>query len=76
VKYVSPRIYSHSVVQFNKETMRPEKYSLPFCFRNNRIEYCLGFDIRDDTCHFTFSENDTSPGLISVGLGNLRFNSL
>ena len=76
VKYVSPRIYSHSVVQFNKETMRPEKYSLPFCFRNNRIEYCLGFDIRDDMCHFTFSENDTSPGLISVGLGNLRFNSL
>lgn len=76
VKYVSPRIYSHSVVQFNRDTMRPERYTLPFCFRNNRIEYCLGFDIRDDVCAFTFSENDTAPGLITVPLGNLRFLSL
>jgi tetratricopeptide (TPR) repeat protein len=76
VKYVSPRIYSHSVVQFNRDTMRPERYTLPFCFRNNKIEYCLGFDIRDDVCAFTFSENDTSPGLITVPLGNLRFVSL
>ena len=76
VKYVSPRIYSHSVVQFNRTTMRPEQYSLPFCFRATKIEYCLGFDIRDDVCCFTFSENDTSPGMITVPLGNLRFVSM
>ena len=76
VKYVTPRIYSHSVVQFNKETMRPEQYSLPFCFRANRIEYCLGFDIRGNDCCFIFSENDTSPGMIQIPFGNLRFVAL
>jgi tetratricopeptide (TPR) repeat protein len=76
VKYVTPRIYSHSVVQFNRDTMRPEKYTLPFCFRNTKIEYCLGFDIRDQVCAFTFSENDTAPGLITVPLHHLRFVSL
>jgi tetratricopeptide (TPR) repeat protein len=76
VKYVSPRIYSHSVVQFNRETMRPEQYSLPFCFRTNRIEYCLGFHIRDDVCCFVFSENDTAPGMIHVPLANLQFVSM
>jgi hypothetical protein len=75
VKYVTPRIYSHSVVQFNRNTMRPEQYTLPFCFRNNKIEYCLGFDIRNDVCCFTFSENDTAPGMITVPLANLRFQS-
>lgn len=76
VKYVTPRIYSHSVVQFNRDTMRPERYTIPFCFRNNRIEYCLGFDIRGDICSFTFSENDTAPGLLQVPLSHLRFLSL
>jgi tetratricopeptide (TPR) repeat protein len=73
VKYVTPRIYSHSVVQFNRDTMRPEQYTLPFCFRNNRIEYCLGFDIRNDICCFAFSENDSTPGMIHVPMQNLRF---
>jgi tetratricopeptide (TPR) repeat protein len=76
VKYVTPRIYSHAVVQFNRNTMRPERYTLPFCFRANRIEYCLGFDIRGDVCTFTFSENDTAPGLLQVPLRHLRFVSL
>jgi hypothetical protein len=76
VKYVTPRVYSHSVVQFNRNTMRPERYTLPFCFRNNRIEYCLGFDIRNDVCTFTFSENDTAPGLLQLPLSHLRFMSL
>ena len=76
VKYVTPRIYSHSVVQFNRNTMRPEQYSLPFCFRNNKIEYCLGFDIQGGSCTFTFSENDTSPGMITLPLSHLRFVSM
>jgi len=76
VKYVSPRIYSHSVVQFNKSTMRPEQYSLPFCFRTNTIEYCLGFDIQGGVCCFVFSENDTSPGMITIPLQHLRFVSM
>jgi len=76
VKYVTPRVYSHSVIQFNRDTMRPERYTLPFCFRANRIEYCLGFDIHNDVCSFTFSENDTAPGLLQLPLSHLRFLSL
>ena len=72
VKYVSPRIYSHAVLQFNKQ-MRLEQYTLPFCFRNNKIEYCLGFHIKNDTCFFVFSENDSSPGTMQVPLSHLRF---
>jgi predicted ATP-grasp superfamily ATP-dependent carboligase len=53
--------------------MRPEKYSVPFCFRNNKIEYCLGFQLAADVCTFVFSENDTSPGMIRVPLAHLRF---
>jgi hypothetical protein len=76
VKYVTPRIYSHSVVQFNRDTMRPERYSIPFCFRTNTIEYCLGFDIQGGVCCFVFSENDTSPGMITIPLQHLRFVSM
>jgi len=73
VKYVSPRIYSHAVLQFHPRTMRLEQYTLPFCFRNNKIEYCLGLHIKNDMCFFVFSENDSSPGTIQVPLSHLRF---
>uniref|UniRef100_A0A6C0HKZ3 Uncharacterized protein n=1 Tax=viral metagenome TaxID=1070528 RepID=A0A6C0HKZ3_9ZZZZ len=72
VRYSSPRVYSHMVLQFNKQ-MRLERYTIPFCFRNNKIEYCLGFHIKNETCFFVFSENDSSPGTIHVPLSNLRF---
>ena len=72
VRYSTPRVYYHSVVQFNRETMKPENFSLPFCFRQTKIEYCLGFDIQDGEATFYFSENDTSPGMITVPLVNLR----
>lgn len=75
VKYSTPRVYYHSVIGFNKETMKPEKYSLPFCFRKLAIEYCLGFDIRDGTACFVFSQNDNEPGFITMQFYNLRFNT-
>jgi hypothetical protein len=73
VKYSTPRIYYHSLVQFNRETMRPESYSAPFCFRKTAIEYCLGLHIRDGKICFVFSQNDNEPGFITMPLGNLRF---
>ncbi len=73
VKYSQPRVYYHSVVQFNRDTMRPLQYTAPFCFRRTAIEYCLGFDIRDGVAAFVFSENDTSPGMIHVPLASLRW---
>lgn len=73
VKYSTPRVYYHSIVKFNRTTMKPEAYALPFCFRQTKIEYCLGFDLRDGVATFVFSENDSNPGMIHVPFTNLRF---
>lgn len=73
VKYSTPRVYYHSVVQFNRKTMKPEMYSLPFVFRNHAIEYCLGFNIKDGKCCFIFSQNDNEPGFITLPIKNFKF---
>jgi tetratricopeptide (TPR) repeat protein len=73
VKYSTPRVYMHSVVAFNRATMKPEMYSLPFVFRKHAIEYCLGFHIRDGIGCFVFSQNDSDPGFITMPMRNLRF---
>jgi len=72
VRYSTPRVYYHSVVRFDKETMRPEAFAAPFCFCQTKIEYCLGFHIREGIACFMFSENDTDPGRIIVPLDHLR----
>ena len=76
VKYSQPRVYYHSVVEFNQETMRPLRYTAPFCFRQTKIEYCLGLDIKDGMATFFFSENDTDPGMIRVPIQHLRWLSI
>ena len=76
VKYSTPRVYMHSVVSFNRETMKPEMYSLPFVFRKHAIEYCIGFQIKDGTACFVFSQNDNEPGFITMPITNLKFLSL
>ena len=73
VKYSTPRVYYHSIVQFDKNTMQPMQFAVPFCFRQTKIEYCLGFHIQDGVVCFLFSENDTDPGKITVPLDHLRF---
>ena len=75
VKYSTPRVYYHSVVQFSL-TMKVEAFAVPFCFRQTKIEYCLGFHINNDQACFIFSENDTNPGLITMPFKNLRMVSI
>ena len=72
VKYSQPRIYYHSVVQFHRETMRPERFSAPFVFCDTKIEYCMGFHIKGETACFIFSRNDTDASMIQVPLANLQ----
>lgn len=76
VKYSTPRVYYHSLVCFNAKTMKPEKYSAPFCFKNLAIEYCLGMHIKDNNLCFIFSQNDSNPAFITVPISNLRFLTL
>jgi tetratricopeptide (TPR) repeat protein len=73
VKYSTPRVYLHSVVSFNRETMKPEAYSLPFVFRKHAIEYCLGLHIKNEKMCCIFSQNDNEPGFITMPIANLRF---
>ena len=72
VRYTTPRVYYHCLVGFNRETLVPEYYSAPFCFRKLAIEYCLGFHIKHDKATFFFSQNDNEPGFITVPFENFR----
>jgi hypothetical protein len=63
VRYSTPRVYYHMLVCLNKETLLPEKYSVPFCFAKLEIEYCLGLHITSGKARFLFSHNDSNPGL-------------
>jgi len=72
VRYSTPRVYYHLVVQFRKD-MKPLRYSLPFVFRKHAIEYCLGFNIKNEIACFVFSQNDCDPGFITTPLDKLVF---
>lgn len=72
VKYSTPRIYYHSLVRFDRATMRPQQFSAPFVFCETRIEYCVGLDLREDTATFLFSRNDTDASMIRVPMGHFR----
>ena len=76
VKYSTPRCYYHSVVQCNKNTMRPEAYAAPFSFCEPKIEYCIGMDIKDNRVCFFFSRNDTDPSMIQLPFHHLHFISM
>jgi glycosyltransferase involved in cell wall biosynthesis len=72
VRYTTPRVYYHAVVAFNRDTMKPELYSAPFCFVKAAIEYCLGLHIHDGKMTFIFSQNDNEPGCITLPISNLK----
>lgn len=73
VKYSQPRIYYHSMVCFDKDTLKPLSYSAPFVFCDTKIEYCLGLDIKNDMANFIFSRNDTDPSMIQLSMSALRW---
>ena len=76
VKYAQTRHYYHSVIRFNRETLRPEAYALPFSFCEPKIEYCVGFHIKDGMGWFVFSRNDCDPSMIRAPMANLRMLSI
>jgi hypothetical protein len=76
VKYSQPRCYYHSVVQFNSETMQPEAFAAPFSFCDPKIEYCIGFDIKEGVACFFFSRNDTDASMLRVPIENLHMISV
>ncbi len=66
VVYSTPRKYYHNLVVLEKDTYRPLQMSIPFCFIDSKIEYCLGFVEHEDNFIFTFSFNDDNSQFVRV----------
>jgi hypothetical protein len=61
-----PRNYFHMLVLLEKVTMKPLKYSEFFFFNNMSVEFCIGFMMRNEKCHFWISNFDRDPELVIV----------
>lgn len=59
VSYEQPRHYYHLIVVFD-EKMNLKRYSAPFKFEKEPIEYCLGLIIEDDKVIMSYSTWDRS----------------
>lgn len=71
----SPRNYYHAIVILDKISLKPIKYSSPFCFKDIGIEFCIGFTIVESTYKFWVSRFDREPMLISISLSELPINN-
>jgi hypothetical protein len=67
-----PRVYLHYIVVFDKD-YNLLRYSLPFSFIKNNVEFCLGFIIKNKTLFFTFSQFDCNPTFLKTHLDNITF---
>ena len=76
VMYSTPRKYYHHLMKLNKQTRKIEAFSLPFYFKTNHIEYCLGIEMRNDTLIAIVSQNDANPVLCTIQLSDLTFTEL
>jgi len=59
-----PRHYYHMFVLLDKTTFKPLKYSENFYFQEIGIEFCIGFNIKDDNYYFWISKFDREPKLL------------
>jgi len=66
-----PRHYFHILVLLDKE-FKPLKYSNNFYFNNLSIEFCIGFDQKDDDYYFWISNFDRDPELIITKRSNIH----
>ena len=68
-----PRRYFHMLVVLDKTTYEPIRYSKPFVFDKVGIEFCIGFDARDDKYRFWISQFDRDPVLFEVNTHIISF---
>jgi tetratricopeptide (TPR) repeat protein len=64
VSYENPRYYYHIIAVFD-ESMNLLRYSAPFKFHTEPIEYCLGLVVKDDRVLITYSvwDRETKLGI-------------
>jgi hypothetical protein len=66
-----PPIYYHCVVLIDKLSLLPIKYSDPFKFKNQPIEFCTGFTIKDNKYLFWISQMDREPLFIKIDIDKI-----
>ena len=76
VMYSQPRKYYHNLVKLNKNTYKIEQYTMPFYFKNNHIEYCLGIEIKNGILYAFVSQNDRDPIIVEIKMDTFEFNSV
>ena len=79
VCYTGRRRYYHIVVRLRDGPdggPEVEAYTSPFYFIENRIEYCLGIEVRGGTLIAFVSQNDADPVVVDIPLGALDFHLL
>ena len=67
-----PRHYFHVLVELDRTTLEPLRYSDPFYFSSVSIEFCIGFSIHPRSGEYLFwiSRMDRDPMLVRVPVEN------
>jgi hypothetical protein len=70
-----PRHYFHMLVELDRRTLRPLRYSEPFYFDSVSIEFCIGFSISLHTGEYLFwiSRMDRDPMLVTIPIIDIPF---
>jgi hypothetical protein len=70
-----PRHYFHMMVELDRRTLKPLRYSEPFYFDSVSIEFCIGFSLSSDRMNYLFwiSKMDRDPILITVPILDIPF---
>lgn len=66
VEYTQPRKYFHCFVSMDPTTYAPKAVTLPFVFKAQGVEYCLGCTKTDTAITFVFSSWDDNPCVTTV----------
>ena len=64
VEYCTPRKYYHCFVILDPVTYKPLRMSLPFVFRTQSIEYCIGFKKENEKITYIASFMDDNPCIV------------
>jgi len=66
-----PRQYYHIMVLLDKESLKPIRYSDPFCFQHIGVEFCIGFTIKNDQYIFWVSKKDNDALMVKININEI-----
>lgn len=73
VEYSTPRKYYHCFIELDS-VFKPLRMSLPFYFRENRIEFCVSCIKKDDNTLACYTSlNDCSPARVEIPISSLQW---